>query len=161
MKIILISVIIVFSGLIGSSLKTKIKNELEILKIIKSYINYLDANISLFKTNIVEINYNYKIMQKNKTANKLNIYSKNNNKVIFELDILEKYIYKKDLFLTIKNYLITLGQNEYVYEKEKLSILNDFLSKCVEEDELEFKTKGSLWFKLSLAIGAVIGIILW
>lgn len=161
MKLILISSIIFIFGIVGYLYKNKFIKQLSILKTLKNYLLYFKDNLVLFKNNLEEINFNYIITHKNKNAKDCLLKLNNRNKYAINLKILQNNIFNKELFLTVEKYFVMQGGSEYVYEEKRL---DEFLKtiereiKCTEED---VKKKGDLMFKLMLAIGAVISILLW
>lgn len=161
MKILFVIIIIVIFGIIGILYKRKLEDEYRFLKYIQDFNNYFSSNVFLFKNNIVEIIDNYIIMQKNKNANFCNLFLKNGNIYEFNEKILKLYILSDDAREVIKLYLENLGKNEYSFEKEKLNEFNVILKQKIEESYNNLKSKGDLYFKLLLAVGAVIGILLW
>ena len=68
MKYVLMVLIIFIFGYIGYKKKHNITNQKNIIDDIKDYIVFYDSNISVFKTNLVEINSRYIIQQNNKNA---------------------------------------------------------------------------------------------
>lgn len=161
MKICLVIIIIVLFGIIGILYKRKLEDEYYFLKYIQDFNNYFSSNVVLFKNNIVEIIDNYIIMQKNKNANFCNLFLKNGNIYEFNEKILKSYISSNDTKELIKLYFKNLGKNEYSFEKEKLNEFNVILKQKIDESYNNLKNKGDLYFKLLLAIGAIIGILLW
>ena len=161
MKLILVILIMFCSGYIGIYVKDKYKRQFEFYLLLKEYINFLDANISLFKENIIEININFKIMQKNKNANNRYINLNNQDTMVFDLKKLQNTVLNKDDYVIIKTYLEKLGEGDYLIEKEKITQLTKFIDKNIINSKDLIKSKGDLCFKLSLALGAVISILIW
>lgn len=161
MKILFVIFIIIIFGIFGILYKRKLELEYLFLKYIQSFNNYFSSNVVLFKNNIVDIIDNYKIMQKNKNANFDNLFLKNGNIYEFDEKILKCYISNNDTVQVIKLYLESIGKNEYYFEKEKLNEFNIFIKQKIEQSYNNLKNKGDLYFKLLLAVGAVIGILLW
>ncbi len=152
MKLFLIFLIILCFGSVGYFYKVSIKKENEKYKFLLDYVRYLNANITLFKRDIIEINNNFKIMQKNKTANNIpfNLNNISNNQY---LDNFNDKI--------VQDFLTSLGQNEYEFEKEKIIEFEKYVLNKVDKLTVDIKNKGDLFFKIMLSIGAVIGILIW
>ena len=155
-----ISIIIAF-GIVGILVKKKYERENEFYKFLKNFHQYYISNVSLFKNNVVEIIDNYIIMHKNKSANYIKIFAKSNNIYQFNHEIIERNIIKKEDAVIVLNYLNNIGKGEYVFEKEKIYEFSKYLDVKIDESLIDLKNKGELYFKLLLAIGAVIAIILW
>ena len=161
MKIILSSAVILLFGLIGFFYKQKFKEELFMYCYIKKFNKYYQSNITLFKNNIVEIINKYIIMQNNKNANYNKIFIKNNNIFSINKEFLDKYILNKLDSDLIINYFNNLGKYEYNYEIKKLEEFDEFLNLKIKNIEDDIKNKGDLYFKILLAIGAVVAILIW
>ena len=161
MKIVLIVSVIITSGLIGIKIKNKYKDEYLFFKFLKEFHQYIVSNITLFKNNIVEIIDNYIIMHKNKNAKYMNLFLKNSNIYVFNEEIFKKYIKNEEDSFVILEYLNNLGKGEYLFEKEKINNFSVYLDKKIEDSSFELKNKGELYFKLLLAIGAIVAIIIW
>lgn len=161
MKIIILLGIIFIFGLIGYSYKLKLKYEYAFFNYIKEFNNFYQSNITLFKNNIVEIINKFIIMQKNKSADYNKLFIKNNNIYSINKEILSKYIIKENDFDMMFDYLNSLGVCEYSYEVDKINKFNNYISAKINNLKEDIKTKGDLYFKLLLAIGAVIAILLW
>ena len=161
MKMLLEICIILFFGSAGYFYKNKYKESLKTLDILYEFSCVYDSNISLFKNDFQEIINNYIITHKNKNANYYKFILKNNNIYQFDMDFLKNKIIKKSTFEVVQRYLIEMGKSEYEYEKEKNKKFEQFLTtKIIEESKLE-KEKGWLGFKLMLALGAVVAIVIW
>lgn len=161
MKIILLFLIVLCFGLIGYFYKQKLKDEKEAYLILKSYVEFLSANITLFKTNLAEINNNYIIMQKNKNAKSYKLIYKNTNNHVINPVIFEKLIQNKNDYFVIKSFFENLGKNEYEFEKESIKEFEKFVDLRLKNQEFLIKNKGDLTFKIMLAIGAIVAILLW
>ena len=153
--------VVTTSGMVGYLYKKRLKTSLELMVYIDDFIKFLNSNITLFKNNIVEIINNYKIMQKNKNANYDKIFEKSGEIYTINQDFINKIIINKDTSAIIFNYLNSIGNNEYEYEKEKLESFEKYLSNEICRANETYEKKGGLFFKLSLAIGCVISIIIW
>ena len=161
MKIILILSIVIIFGLIGYMYKTKLNNEYLFLKYIYGFHEYYVSNISLFKNNIIEIIDKYIIMQNIKNAKYNKLFLKNNNIYKFDKDFMQNYISNKTTLEMIYNYFCIIGTCEYEYEKEKNYEFKKLISRAIDSAENKIKTDGNLYFKLLLALGAVLAILLW
>lgn len=161
MKVVLLLVIIFVFALIGFQVKCKYIYQKEMLNYIKSFVEFYELNISIFNNNIVEIINNYIIQQNNKNAKFDKIFLKNNNLYRFNEKLCEIYIYDKDINFAVKSYFDNIGNSNKESECEKnkqfLKLLNSWINKTNEE----IKQKGDLQFKLWLAVGVVISIVLW
>ena len=161
MKIFLEICIILFFGSAGYFYKNKYKESLKTLNMLHEFACLYDSNISLFKNDLQEIINNYIITHKNKNANYCKFILKNDNIYQFNMEFLKNKIIDKNTFNVIQRYLIEIGKSEYEYEKEKNRKFEQFLTtKIIEENKLE-KEKGGLGFKLMLALGAVVAIVIW
>ena len=161
MKIILISSIIFIFGVIGYLYKNRFIKQLATLKTLKNYLLYFKDNLVLFKNNIEEINFNYIIKHKNKNAKDCLLKLNNRNKYAINLKILQNNIFNNELFLTIEKYFAVQGGSEYVYEEKRLCEFLKTIEREIKHTEDDVKMKGDLIFKLMLAIGAVVSILLW
>ena len=160
MKLIMCLLIIFCFGIAGYLFKQKQILTLKFLKFLADFENFYDSNINLFKCNVIEIIDNYKITQKNKNENFINLFQKNSNIYSFDKEILKKYL-NNDSAIVIENYLVSIGKNEYYYECEKNKKLKQYLAEQIKIAERNVDVKGSLTFKILLAIGAVFAILLW
>jgi hypothetical protein len=155
-----VSVVFIF-GMLGYKNKKKYINQLNALKELKKYSIFLKDNLYLFKNNVQEINNNYIIMHKNKNAN-LHQYKLNNAQTMYDIiKILQNYIFDIELNGLINQYFLNLGNSEYGYEIDKLGEFISLLEREILNTEKNLKEKGDLYFKLSLAIGSVLGILIW
>lgn len=161
MKLILISSMIFIFGVIGYLYKNRFIKQLATLKTLKNYLLYFKDNLVLFKNNIEEINFNYIITHKNKNAKDCLIKLNNRNKYAINLKILQNNIFNNELFLTIEKYFAVQGGSEYVYEEKRLEEFLKTIEREIKHTEEDVKMKGDLFFKLMLAIGAVVSILLW
>lgn len=117
--------------------------------------------MTLFKNDVQEIIERYIIMQKNKNAKYCKLFLKNNNIYSFDKNILMLYLNNKTNNEIIEKYLSEIGKNDYEFEKEKNKNFEQFMAASIDNAEKMMNTNGNLVFKLSLAIGAVLGIVLW
>jgi len=161
MKIVLVLSIIIFFGMLGYKYKKSLKDKTNLLKQIEDYVLFVESNITLFKKNIDEINYNYKIMQENKNAENVQNILKITNKNNKIKNILQKHIKDESVVLIILEFFENLGLAEYDFEIEKINRFKCYLDKQIELYELDIKNRGDLFFKIALAIGAILGICVW
>lgn len=145
----------------GYFYKYKLKVENAFLEFLKEFNDFLISNISLFKNNVTSIIDNFIIMQKNKNAKFCEIFEKNNNIYTFNEKIVSKYVKNAADMEFIKVFLNKLGSNDYEFEKQKIEKFGLFLEGKIKAKKEEIKVKADLNFKLLLAIGAVICIIIW
>ncbi len=161
MKLIVCILIILIFGLIGYLYKKRLNEQYLILKFISNFHNYYMTNINLFKNDIVQIINNYKITQINKNAKYIQIFENNSNIIQINEKILNLYIYDKDVFAIVKEYFANIGKTEYSIECEKNTGFDKYLNLKIQESLNNVQTKGVLYFKLLLAIGSIIAIIIW
>ena len=161
MKILLVILIVALSGWVGYRYKLKYIKQLNALKEILNYSNYIKDNLTLFKNNIEEININYINMHKNKNANNIQINQNNINNVQNYLQILQKDIFEFELNILIQNYFNQIGKSEYEFEFDKIKNFISVIENKIKIAEENKKQKGDLYFKLSLAVGVVVGVLIW
>lgn len=161
MKILLVSFIIVVSGYIGYQYKMRFLKQLKTINDLKDYCIYFKDNLVLFKNNIVEININYINTHKNKNANNMLFIKNNTHLNQINLKYLQNTIYNNALYSAIETYIFTQGKGEYEHEVFKINEVLEILNReliCTKDD---LKQKGDLYFKLILAVGVVISILIW
>ena len=161
MKLFFVIIIILFAGIAGYVYKNKFKMHLETLNMLKEYVDCLEANITLFKTNLLEIKNMFIIMQKNKNAKHVEILEKSKEFELVSFEILKNYLNNEGVFKSIESYFKMLGKNEYDFECKQLNVIKIYLINEINKSEIELKTKGDLGFKIALAIGAVLSILVW
>ncbi len=161
MKIIAVVVIMLVGGYIALCYKNKLKQEYLLLNYIKGFFEFYVANIELFKENVDYIINNYIIMQKNKIANYNNLFLKNSNIYQINEEFINKTINNSNLKFAIINQLKQIGKNDFKYEKEKSKAMINFLSKEVDTAYENYNKKGGLYFKIIIAIAAVVSILIW
>ena len=76
-------------------------------------------------------------------------------------EILKNNLNNESVFYQTKNYLDSIGKNEYDYEKEKNKNFKEYIKQQIAIFEDEITKKGNLGFKIMLAIGAVVVILIW
>ncbi len=161
MKIFVCLIILFVFAAIGYSFKWKAKREQNFFDFLKDFTNYFVANINLFKNNVVAIIDNYNIMHKNKNAKYNDIFQKNGNIYQIEQKNISKYIKDESFQKIIYEFLKNMGSNEFEYEKKKADDFLKFLDEKLLLLKNEKMKKSDLNFKLFLAIGAVVCIIIW
>lgn len=161
MKICLIILINLFFGFVGYTYKSKIKKEIETLGLIKDFLTFYETNITLYKNDTHEIFNNYIIMQKNKNAKLLNIFSKNNQCFKINEEILKDNVSDLKTNHLIIKYFSTIGMGDYLFEKEKLSNFKNVISEKIILSEKQYKEKGEVFFRIMIAIGMVLSILIW
>lgn len=161
MKILAVVLIIILFGCIGYFYRNKLINKHLFLKYISSFYEYYLSNVILFQNSLVEIIDNYIIMHKNKNANYNKLFLKNNNIYVYNREFLESEINNKEETNIIYTYLSGLGKNNFELEKDKIISVKNYLDEKVKKVETEIKTKGELYFKIMLSIGAIISILIW
>lgn len=161
MKYIVLVFIVAIFGILGYQKKRFYLNQKKTLQSLIDYVIYYDANLSVLKNNLTQINDDYLITHNNKNANIYNILLKNNNIYQFNLKIIKNTLFNLNQSSVIINYLQHIGMSEYENEKNKnkeiLEVLNNALVKCGEN----IINRGELYFKIMLAIGAIFAILIW
>jgi len=161
MKYCFLILIVVLFGAIGYYSKFKLINQKRIIAAIKNYVEFYDSNITIFKVNLIDINNKYIIMQNNKNA-KINIFKTNSANICeFNINLIKNSLYNIQEIEVIERYFLQIGTGNYEYEKNKNKQLLEFLNKLKVAVDSDIKTKGELKFKILLAVGAVIAILLW
>lgn len=161
MKLVLMICIVFISGFIGLMIKNKYKEQTEFLIFIKSFLEFAKINISLYKNNTDEIINNYIIQHNNKNAKFIHLFQKFNNLSQFDEKIIDVYVFDKYINLQIKNYFKELGNSKREFECEKINYIEMVVNEAIAKTRDELKTKGDLYFKLSIAIGVVVDVIIW
>lgn len=161
MKYIILFLILVICGLVGLCVKNKYKKQKEMLEFLSLFMDYLYLNISLYKNNINEIINNYKIQQKNKNAKLIKLFQNSNNLQQINEDFLKLYVYNEECFVAIQLFFNALGTSTKEDECEKIKQLNLGLKSYILKTNDDIKNKGDLSFKIILAIGVMIAIVLW
>ena len=161
MKSIVIVFIVFLFCYIGYLLKLKYKNQKTYLEKVRDFLNYYQSNMVVFKNNIFEIINSYKMEQKNKNAKQVNIF-KNINK-LYKLDenVMEKWIYDSNVAMCIVNYFNNIGNQNFDFEKEKLNDFLKYINTMINISNTELKNKGDLIFKLLIALGLIVAILIW
>lgn len=161
MKYLLMIIIVLGFGLFGYYQKQKIKNKNKLVQLIIDYVNFYDANLSVFKNDLFEINNNFIIMQNNKNANINNLVIKNADLFQINHEMLHGCLKKDNELSLIVNYFHLIGRGEYDDEKTKNAEMIRLLEKMQKRTTEEIKTKGDMNLKIILAVGAVIAILIW
>ena len=161
MKILFCLIIIFAFGITGYLYKQRYILRLKFANYLLSFVEYYDSNLSLFKTNMIEIINVFIIMQKNKSEKYIKLFQKNGQ--VFEIneEILKNNLNNESVLYHTKSYLNSIGKNEYDYEKEKNKNFKEYIKQQIAIFEDEIEKKGSLGFKIMLAIGAVVAILIW
>ena len=100
-------------------------------------------------------------MHKNKNANNIQIIKNKDNTIAFNEDIFIQTVSNKYSLKIIKDFFDNLGKCEYEFEIEKIKTFEDFLKGEISKARENVSLKGDLYFKISLAIGLVVGVLLW
>ena len=161
MRIFILVFIAIIFGIVGYEIKRKYIEQKNMIQFMKSFVEFLHINISVYKNDIQEIINNYIIQQNNKNAKYVNVFQKNNNFSAINVKILEKYILKEDLKYIIISYFQNLGMADIDCECEKSKKLLMKLDGFLTEANDDIKLKGDLYFKLTLAIGVAFIVVLW
>lgn len=161
MRYFLLIFIFIICALIGYQIKNKFRQQLIVLRILDEFINYLYLNISIYKINLTEIINNYLIQQNNINAKLCEIFKKNAILSRFDIENINKQIYDPDIKISVNDFILNLGKNELINECEKIKSFKLLLKEYINKTNQELKEKGDLYFKICLAIGLVIVILLW
>lgn len=161
MKIIIIVCVLLVSGLLGYMIKLRYKEQTEFLQFIKNFIDYTLLNIGIYKNNLNDIINNYIIQQNNKSAKYIKIFQKSNNLYYFDLKNINEYVADNCFALELKSFFNNLGKFDKDNEIEKIKNMLLLLNGKIQNSEIQEKEKGDLYFKLALAVGIVISVIIW
>lgn len=161
MKILLCIIIIFSCGVIGYYYKQKYVVRFELICYIKEFLSYYNSNLCLFKINAIDIIDSFKSKCSNKYLKFNKVFYKNNNIYHINSSELERFIRDENLTNILNNFLINIGKNEYEFEREKNTKIDEFLELKLRSAESDIKQKGMLYFKIALSIGAVLAILIW
>ena len=161
MKELAIISIVILSGVIGYMQKEKYIAEKNLLIYIKNFLLFYQLNIRVYNNDIVKIIDNYIIKHKNKSANYNNLFYKIKNIYQIDKNFLKEKIRNNLAFDLISNHLEYIGESDKPSEEERIKSTVDFIDEQIKVVEKDIKQKGDLWFKLSIAIGVAISIIIW
>lgn len=159
MKILIVVLVMFGSGFVGYIVKSKYLSQLNLIKDMLDFLSLYKSNLSFYHENLHEIILKYNINQKNKNA-KNTLFQLNNGIFVPNYSIFSK-IYNSDIANLSKDYFFSLGSVDLLNENEKLDKFQKVLEVAYENTKVDLKQKGELWFKICLAIGAVIAIIIW
>lgn len=161
MKLVIIVCIIILSGVIGYWIKLKYKNQKDFLVFIKNFLEFALIGVDIYKNNLQEIINNYKFQQKNKNAKYVKIFQKTANPQPFNVNFVDEYIFDSVYLVEIKNFFNCFGKMDKESESEKIKKQITSLESMIKSSEKLEKEKGDLYFKISLAIGVILGVIIW
>ena len=161
MRIYILVLIVIIFGVLGFEIKRKYVEQKQILLFLKTFIEYLKLNITLYKSDISEIINNYIIMQNNKNAKYVNLFLKNNNLTQINIKNIRNNVLCKDLKFIIESYFLNLGKENIDGENKKAELVINILNEKINKSNEEIKLKGDLSFKIILSLGIVLVIILW
>lgn len=161
MKSLLVVLIIIAFGVIGYKQKEKLINQKKLIDKIKEYVLFYDSNLSVFKNDLTMINSSYINMQNNKSANNVLFILKNDNLYQYNYELLKIKLKNCNELELITSFFRTIGSLEYKDEKTKNSEMINVLKNASMRFDNDIRTKGDLYFKILLAVGAVIGILIW
>lgn len=159
MKILIVVLVMFCSGFVGYIVKSKYLSQLNLIKDMLDFLSLYKANLSFYHENLHEIILKYNINQKNKDT-KNTLFQLNNGIFVPNYNIFSK-IYNSDIVNLSKDYFSSLGSVDLFNENEKLDKFQKVLEVAYENTKVDLKQKGELWFKICLAVGAVIAIIIW
>ena len=100
-------------------------------------------------------------MQNNKNANLQNIFQNNDNLYKFNENFAKRYIFDENLIKLITAYFENIGSGNQEFELEKVNGVLEIIKEQLEKTTKEIQTKGEVGFKLFIAIGLVVLILLW
>jgi len=161
MRLLIFGLIIIFSGLVGFEIKKRYIEQKRFLNYIRNFLEYFQLNISIYKNNINEIINNHLIQQNNKNAKYSKIFLKKHNLYSFNMENINQYIYNTDLKTSFKLFIDNIGKLDEFGEKEKIINIKNLIDAEINKTTEEIKNKGDLYFKLCLAIGVVLVLIIW
>ena len=159
MKLFLIILIVTGAGGIGYTYQLKLQKEYKFLCFVANFAQFYNSNMTLFKNNVVDVIDEF--VKQNKSSKFCEIFEKENHIYSFNRGKIDSFLNRSQDSQIIYEYLTGIGKNEYEFEKEKNLQFDAFLSKCKESSKKKLETKGSLYFKLALMFGAMLGIIIW
>lgn len=161
MKLVIIVCIIILSGVVGYWIKLKYKNQKDFLVFIKNFLEFALIGVDIYKNNLQEIINNYKFQQKNKNAKYVKFFQKTANLQPFNVNFVDEYIFDGVYLVEIKNFFNCFGKMDKESESEKIKKQITSLESMIRISEKLEKEKGDLYFKISLAIGVILGVIIW
>lgn len=161
MKIIIILMLMGMAGGTGYYLKSRLKKEYNFLCYAQEFARYYNANISLFKNEVVLVVESFINSKSKKNASFAQIFKNENNIYKCDLALINEYVKNSSDASMICEYLNNIGKSEYEFEKDKNLQFEKFISECKEKSLSNLETKGNLYFKLALLFGAVLSIIIW
>lgn len=161
MKYIIIVCVIFISGIIGYIIKLRFRNQKELLCYIKNYLEFLAVNISVYQNDIPTITNNFIIQQNNKNAKYVKIFQNNNNLYQINTNFIKEYIFDELYILELTSLFKNLGKSDKSNEYEKIKIELSQVDGWINASEKLEKEKGDLYFKICLALGVALSIIIW
>lgn len=161
MKILLCIIIFVICSGAGYIYKLRLKIKQQFLEYLLEFENYLSCNMTLFKNDVIEIINKFLESKKDKCEKFNLVFVQSNGVYLFDKKILLKYLKDENQVAMIDRFLKELGKNEYEFEKEKNKNFEDYIKTEIVDAKNVCDKQGSLYFKLSLALGAVLCIIIW
>lgn len=161
MKFFVLITIFILICLIGYFFKEKYKKQKLFLEMLDNFLMFYKSKIVVSKNNIIDIINEYKIMQNNKNANLQNIFQNNNNLYKFNENFAKRYIFDENLIKLITAYFENIGSGNQEFELEKVNGVLEIIKEQLEKTTKEIQTKGEVGFKLFIAIGLVVLILLW
>ena len=100
-------------------------------------------------------------MQNNKNANLQNIFQNNNNLFNFDKNFAKRYIFDEKLLNVIINYFENIGCANQEFELEKLNGFSLIIKENLDKATKDIQTKGEIGFKILIAVGLIVLIVLW
>lgn len=161
MKIILSTLVICLCGSVGIVIKNKIKDKIGFYNFIKSYVVFCYQNISIFKNDLIKITDNFIISKNTKNAKFCKIFAKTNQVYKINAEILKEIMCNDIEVGVIYSYLSSIGKSDYIEMNRSYDAILNFICDKTKEAEDKLKVNGELYFKISLAIGAVLAILIW
>ena len=161
MKILLSICVVCLCGEIGLYIKFKIKNEIVTLNIIKKYAEYCYNNIIIFKSDLISTTKKYIISEKDKNAKFSKIFLNNDKKLKINKNFIKNVISNSNDADIVISYFEQLSIQDYKTIEERFKNFSNFLNLKIKLLNDKLKGDGELYFKISLAIGAILSIIMW
>lgn len=161
MKFFVLITIFILICLVGYFFKEKYKRQKLLLEKIDEFLIFYKSKIVVSKSNVIDVINEYKIMQNNKNANLQNIFENNDNLYKFNEIFAKRYIFDENLIKLITAYFENIGSGNQEFELEKVNGILEIIKEQLEKTTKEIQTKGEVGFKLFIAIGLVVLILLW
>ena len=153
--------VMVVSAFIGKQITLRIVKRDRFYKDLYEFCGYLKGNIAFFQNKIVDIFDGY---IKEYKSDFCGFYTSvknsflNNNELDLAIENLK--IFKTEEKIALKSFLVGLGKNDQSNQVLLIDNFKQYVSKKVDECSSIRKSREGLIYKLSLAVGAVICILI-